>query len=169
MREFKRTWEKVIAWIANVIMLLSTALVAFFAYTSGFSGYLDITNSRAEFEMALQESISNNPALVGQNIPPVEELLVILDGVFKAYVIFLLVLTIVAIVATLLMKKRVLAGVIFIIIALLSVLLTFTILWFVSLAYLIVAIMLFVRKEPKNFDPFNPNNPQNRVDKIEYV
>lgn len=168
MKEFKRTWEKVLAWIANVIMLLSTVFVGAFAFTTGFSGFIELAGGRAEFERELTKSIAENPALAGQKISTAE-IITILDNFFRGYTFFLAIFTVVAIVATLLIRKRILSGVLFLILAVVTVLATFTVLWFVSLAYLIVAILLFVRKEPKNLDPFDPNNPNNRVDKIEYV
>lgn len=162
----KRTWEKILAWISNVILILLTGFVASVAYGSMSKEIL----SSAEVKMELERAIAENPAvLTSVNVSDAEGFINLVISALKGYTIFAVVVVVVAILATLLMKKRILAGVLFLLVAIAVTLGTFAMLWFVGLAYLIVAILLFVRKEPKKDDPFNPNNPNSGVEEIKYI
>ena len=63
------------------------------------------------------------------------------------YSVLLIVLVVVALLATFLMKKRILSGVLFLVLAIVVAAGTVGLLVPVYLFYFIVAIMLFVRKE----------------------
>ena len=63
------------------------------------------------------------------------------------YSVLLIVLVVVALLATFLMKKRILSGILFLLLAIVIAIGTVGLLIPVYLFYFIVAIMLFVRKE----------------------
>lgn len=164
----KRTVEKILAWIANVILILLAGFVAFISFTGTARDILSDPTVKVQFENGIRDAVAENPALAG-NVLSADEYMGLILSALKGYSIFAIILVVLAIVATLVMRKRILSGILFILVALLVTLGSFAILWFLGLAYLIVAIMLFVRKEPKNQDPFDPSNPENRIDEIKYV
>ncbi len=144
MKPFKRTVEKVLAWIANVILIV---LTGFLAYGSFFK--VSVLKDNQEFLNLFKEEISKNPNganLNGVNLSAEQLLDYTIQGL-KLYSALLIVLVIVALLATLLMKKRILSGILFLLLAIVVAVSTIGLLVPVYLFYFIVAIMLFVRKE----------------------
>lgn len=139
MKPFKRTVEKVLAWIANVILIV---LTGFLAYGSFFK--ISVLKDNQEFLNLFKEEIAKNPS--GVNLTAEQLLDYTIQG-FKLYSGLLIVLVIVALLATLLMKKRILSGILFLLLAIVVAVSTIGLLVPVYLFYFIVAIMLFVRKE----------------------
>lgn len=167
MEKFSRKWEKICAWISNVIMILVTLIFSLAVFTGAMK---EVFNSK-EFKMSFEEGLrsSGNPAALGYNV---DTLAATIIDVMNAYTIFLIILTVFAIISSFLMKKRILAGVSFLILAIITFIATVGFLFPVSILYLIVAIMLFVRKPKDDFNNFSNNNLDNKdveVDKIEYV
>ena len=139
MKPFKRTVEKVLAWIANVILIV---LTGFLAYGSFFK--VSVLKDNQEFLNLFKEELSKNPN--GVNLTAEQILDYTIQGL-KLYSVHLIVLTVVALLATLLMKKRILSGILFLLLAIVVAVSTIGLLVPVYLFYFIVAIMLFVRKE----------------------
>ena len=139
MKPFKRTVEKVLAWIANVILIV---LTGFLAYGSFFK--ISVLKDNQEFLNLFKEEIAKNPS--GVNLTAEQLLDYTIQGL-KLYSGLLIVLVIVALLATLLMKKRILSGILFLLLAIVVGVSTIGLLVPVYLFYFIVAIMLFVRKE----------------------
>ena len=139
MKPFKRTVEKVLAWIANVILIV---LTGFLAYGSFFK--VSVLKDNQEFLNLFKEELSKNPN--GVNLTAEQILDYTIQGL-KLYSVLLIVLTVVALLATLLMKKRILSGILFLLLAIVVAVSTIGLLVPVYLFYFIVAIMLFVRKE----------------------
>ena len=139
MKPFKRTVEKVLAWIANVILIV---LTGFLAYGSFFN--VSVLKDNQEFLNLFKEELAKNPN--GVNLTAEQILDYTIQGL-KLYSALLIVLVVVALLATLLMKKRILSGILFLLLAIVVAVSTIGLLVPVYLFYFIVAIMLFVRKE----------------------
>ena len=144
MKPFKRTVEKVLAWIANIILIVITG---FLSYGSFFK--VSLLKDNQEFLNLFKEELAKNPNganLNGVNLSAEQLLDYTIQGL-KMYSVLLIVLVVVALLATLLMKKRILSGILFLLLAIVVAVGTVGVLIPVYLLYFIVAIMLFVRKE----------------------
>ena len=139
MKPFKRTVEKVLAWIANIILIVITG---FLAYGSFFK--ISLLKDNQEFLNLFKEELAKNPN--GVNLSAEQLLDYTIQGL-KMYSVLLIVLVVVALLASFLMKKRILSGVLFLLLAIVIAIGTVGVLIPVYLLYFIVAIMLFVRKE----------------------
>ena len=139
MKPFKRTVEKVLAWIANVILIVLTGVLA---YSSFFK--ISVLKDNPEFLNLFKSELEKNPN--GVNLSAEQILDYTIQGL-KMYSALLIVLVVVALLATFLMKKRILSGVLFLLLAIVVAVSTVGVLIPVYLFYFIVAIMLFVRKE----------------------
>lgn len=139
MKPFKRTVEKVLAWIANVILIV---LMGVLAYSSFFK--ISVLKDNPEFLNLFKSELEKNPN--GVNLSAEQILDYTIQGL-KMYSVVLIVLVVVALLATLLMKKRILSGILFLLLAIVVAVGTIGLLIPVYLFYFIVAIMLFVRKE----------------------
>ena len=144
MKPFKRTVEKVLAWIANVILIVLTGVLA---YGSFFK--ISVIKDNQEFLNLFKSELEKNPNganLNGVNLSAEQILDYTIQGL-KMYSVLLIVLVVVALLATFLMKKRILSGILFLLLAIVIAIGTVGLLIPVYLFYFIVAIMLFVRKE----------------------
>ena len=139
MKPFKRTVEKVLAWIANVILIVLTGVLA---YSSFFK--ISVLKDNPEFLNLFKSELEKNPNEV--NLSAEQILDYTIQGL-KMYSVLLIVLVVVALLATFLMKKRILSGILFLLLAIVVAIGTVGLLIPVYLFYFIVAIMLFVRKE----------------------
>ena len=139
MKPFKRTVEKVLAWIANIILIVITG---FLAYGSFFK--ISLLKDNQEFVNLFKEELAKNPN--GVNLSAEQLLDYTIQGL-KMYSVLLIVLVVVALLASFLMKKRILSGILFLLLAIVVAVGTVGVLIPVYLLYFIVAIMLFVRKE----------------------
>ena len=139
MKPFKRTVEKVLAWIANVILIVLTGVLA---YSSFFK--ISVLKDNPEFLNLFKSELEKNPN--GVNLSAEQILDYTIQGL-KMYSALLIVLVVVALLATFLMKKRILSGVLFLLLAIVIAVGTVGLLVPVYIFYFIVAIMLFVRKE----------------------
>ena len=139
MKPFKRTVEKVLAWIANVILIVLTGVLA---YSSFFK--ISVLKDNPEFLNLFKSELEKNPN--GINLSAEQILDYTIQGL-KMYSALLIVLVVVALLATFLMKKRILSGILFLLLAIVIAIGTVGLLIPVYLLYFIVAIMLFVRKE----------------------
>ena len=151
MKPFKRTVEKVLAWIANVILIVLTGVLA---YSSFFK--ISVLKDNPEFLNLFKSELEKNPN--GVNLSAEQILDYTIQGL-KMYSALLIVLVVVALLATFLMKKRILSGVLFLLLAIVIAIGTVGVLIPVYLFYFIVAIMLFVRKE----------NPQEYQETVSYL
>ena len=139
MKPFKRTVEKVLAWIANIILIVITG---FLAYGSFFK--ISVLKDNQEFLNLFKDELAKNPN--GVNLSAEQLLDYTIQGL-KMYSVLLIVLVVVALLASFLMKKRILSGILFLLLAIVVAVGTVGVLIPVYLLYFIVAIMLFVRKE----------------------
>ena len=139
MKPFKRTVERVLAWIANIILIVITG---FLAYGSFFK--ISLLKDNQEFLNLFKEELAKNPN--GVNLSAEQLLDYTIQGL-KMYSVLLIVLVVVALLASFLMKKRILSGILFLLLAIVVAVGTVGVLIPVYLLYFIVAIMLFVRKE----------------------
>ena len=144
MKPFKRTVEKVLAWIANIILIVLTGVLA---YGSFFK--ISVIKDNQEFLNIFKSELEKNPNganLNGVNLSAEQIIDYTIQGL-KMYSVLLIVLVVVALLATFLMKKRILSGILFLLLAIVTAIGTVGLLIPVYLFYFIVAIMLFVTKE----------------------
>ena len=127
------------AWIANIILIVITG---FLAYGSFFK--ISVLKDNQEFLNLFKDELAKNPN--GVNLSAEQLLDYTIQGL-KIYSVLLIVLVVFALLATFLMKKRILSGVLFLVLAIVVAVGTVGLLVPVYLFYFIVAIMLFVRKE----------------------
>ena len=139
MKPFKRTVERVLAWIANIILIVITG---FLAYGSFFK--ISVLKDNQEFLNLFKDELAKNPN--GVNLSAEQLLDYTIQGL-KMYSVLLIVLVVVALLASFLMKKRILSGILFLLLAIVVAVGTVGLLVPVYLFYFVVAIMLFVRKE----------------------
>ena len=143
MQPFKRTTEKVLAWIANALLFLFTGVLAFIIFTG------------------LGEEIAKSPDFVRGFLSEAPkgttqaDVTTSVNLVLKIAFGIYLVLSVLALISTLTMKSRIVSGVLFILTALGVAVCSGLVFFPIYIPYLIVAIMLFVRKEPEQL-PFNP-------------
>ena len=163
MKPFSRKVEKILAWIANVIMILVTVLLSLGA----FSSQLATAFKQKEFEPILYNLLQDPgvESLLKSSGLDIVSLLVLL---VKVYTIVAIVALLLALIASFTMKARIVSGILFLLSAIVIGVMTVGILLPV---YFIVAIMLFARKAPK--DPIDtdftqtPEKPE--IDKLEYL
>lgn len=139
MKPFNRRAEKVLAWIANVILIVLTGVLA---YGSFFK--ISVLKDNQEFLNLFKQEIAKNPN--GVNLSAEQIIDYTIQGL-KIYSVLLIILVIVALLATFLMKKRILSAILFLLLAIVTAVGTVGLLVPVYIFYFIVAIMLFVRKE----------------------
>ena len=139
MKPFNRRVEKVLAWIANIILIVLTGVLA---YGSFFK--ISVLKDNQEFLNLFKDELAKNPN--GVNLSAEQLLDYTIQGL-KMYSVLLIVLVVVALLASFLMKKRILSGILFLLLAIVVAVGTVGVLIPVYLFYFIVAIMLFVRKE----------------------
>ena len=109
MKPFKRTVEKVLAWIANIILIVITG---FLAYGSFFK--ISVLKDNQEFLNLFKDELAKNPN--GVNLSAEQLLDYTIQGL-KMYSVLLIVLVVVALLASFLMKKRILSGILFLLLA----------------------------------------------------
>ena len=139
MKPFNRKVEKVLAWIANIILIVLTGVLA---YGSFFK--ISVLKDNQEFLNLFKQEIAKNPN--GVNLSAEQILDYTIQGL-KMYSVLLIVLVVVALLATFLMKKRILSAILFLLLAIVVAVSTVGLLVPVYIFYFIVAIMLFIRKE----------------------
>ena len=166
MKPFIRKVEKILAWIANVIMILVTGLLSLGA----FSSQLATVFKQKEFEPVLYNLLQDPgvASLLKSSGIDIVSLLVLL---VKVYTIVAIVALLLALIASFTMKARIVSGILFLLSAIVIGVMTVGMLLPVYLLYFIVAIMLFVKKAPK--DPIDtdfmqtPEKPE--IDRLEYL
>ena len=159
MKPFSRRIEKILAWIANVIMMLATGLLSLGA----FSSQLETVFKQQEFEPILNNLLQDPgvASLLKSSGVDIVSLLVLL---VKVYTVVAIVALVLAIIASFIMRVRIVSGILF--------LLSVGILLPVYLLYFIVAVMLFVRRPSKNtgnedFTQTTFDKPE--IDRLEYM
>lgn len=137
MKSSSRKIEKILAWIANIILILAVVLI--------FAGYFDRP----------LEGIFLTPEFVRFHYSSLVESFLIYTGmefyrmieIFIILIKFLaLLIALIALLATFTMKYRIFSGVLFLLLAIAIVGITSGVAVPVYLLYFIVAFMLFIRK-----------------------
>ena len=166
MKPFSRKVEKILAWIANVIMILVTGLLSLGA----FSSQLATAFKQKEFEPILNNLLQDPgvASLLKSSGLDIVSLLVLL---VKVYTVVAIVALVLVLIATFTMKARIVSGILFLLSAIVIGVMTVGILLPVYLLYFVVAIMLFARKAPK--DPidtdFTQTSEKPEIDRLEYL
>ena len=166
MKLFSRKVEKILAWIANVIMILITGLLSLGA----FSSQLATAFKQKEFEPILNNLLQDPgvASLLKSSGLDIVSLLVLL---VKVYTVVAIVALVLALIASFTMKARIVSGILFLLSAIVIGVMTVGLLLPVYLLYFVVAIMLFARKAPK--DPidtdFTQTSEKPEIDRLEYL
>lgn len=167
-RKFSRTVEKVLAWLANVILIIATCGIGIVV----FSGLIQTIWETPGFKQELRFALLDSPQFAAQygqvDDQFLDQLFFAMQTGAKVYFWIVLAILVFAIIASVSMKHRIFSGVLFIILAIATFIFSFAFAFFLYVPYLIVGIMLFARKEPKN-DDFNTQPPYEQVEKVEYV
>ena len=167
MKPFSRKIEKILAWIANVIMILMTGLVSLGA----FSGQLETALQQPQLEpmlsaLSADQGVSAFLASSGMSITT------LFVTVMKVYAVVAIIALVIALIASFTMRARIVSGILFLISAVLVGLMTAGVLIPVYLLYFVVAVMLFVRKAPKNTDNSDftqTTSEKPEIERLEYL
>ena len=167
MKPFSRKVEKILAWIANVIMILVTGLLSLGA----FSSQLTTAFKQKEFEPILYNLLQDPgvESLLKSSGLDIVSLLVLL---VKSYTVVAIVALLLALIASFTMKARIVSGILFLLSAIVIGVMTVGILLPVYLLYFIVAIMLFAKRPPKNTDNSDftqTTSEKPEIDRLEYM
>ena len=125
-----------------MLILYYIVITGFLAYGSFFK--ISVLKDNQEFLNLFKDELAKNPN--GVNLSAEQLLDYTIQGL-KMYSVLLIVLVVVALLASFLMKKRILSGILFLVLAIVVAVGTVGLLVPVYLFYFVVAIMLFVRKE----------------------
>lgn len=166
MKSFSRKIEKILAWIANVIMILVTGLMSLGA----FSGQLETALRQPELEQMLY-NLLQDPAMKSLMASTRMDIVTLLATAVKIYAVGAIVVVVLALIASFTMRARIVSGILFLISAVLVGLMTVGFLLPVYLLYFIVAVMLFARRPPKNNDTidFTQTSEKPEIDRLEYM
>ena len=166
MKSFSRKIEKILAWIANVIMILVTGLMSLGA----FSGQLETALRQPELEQMLY-NLLQDPAMESLMASTRMDIVTLLATAVKIYAVGAIVVVVLALIASFTMRARIVSGILFLISAVLVGLMTVGFLLPVYLLYFIVAVMLFARRPPKNNDTidFTQTSEKPEIDRLEYL
>ena len=166
MKSFSRKIEKILAWIANVIMILVTGLMSLGA----FSGQLETALKQPELEQMLY-NLLQDPAMKSLMASTRMDIVTLLATAVKIYAVGAIVVVVLALIASFTMRARIVSGILFLISAVLVGLMTVGFLLPVYLLYFIVAVMLFARRPPKNNDTtdFTQTSEKPEIDRLEYM
>lgn len=166
MKPFSRKVEKILAWIANVIMILVTVLLSLGA----FSSQLAVAFKQKEFEPVLH-NLLQDPAVTSLLEKSGLDVVALLVLLVKIYTVVAIVALVLALIASFTMKARIVSGILFLLSAIIIGVMTVGILLPVYLLYFVVAIMLFARRAPKssiNTD-FTQSSEKPEIDRLEYL
>jgi len=167
MKPFSRKIEKILAWIANVMMILVTGLLALGA----FSSQLATAFKQKEFEPVLY-NLLQDPAVASLLKSSGLDIVSLLVLLVKVYTIVAIVALVLALIASFTMRARIVSGILFLLSAIIIGVMTVGILLPIYLLYFVVAVMLFARKAPKQeVEVTDYTNTADKpvVDKIEYL
>ena len=166
MKPFSRKVEKILAWIANVIMILITGLLSLGA----FSSQLATAFKQKEFEPILYNLLQDPgiQSLLKSSGLDIVSLLVLL---VKIYTIVAIVALVLALIASFTMRARIVSGILFLLSAIVIGVMTVGTLLPVYLLYFVVAVMLFARKAPENTvdADFTQTPEKPEIDRLEYL
>lgn len=167
MKSFSRKIEKILAWIANAIMILMTGLVSLGA----FSGQLETALRQPELEQMLY-SLLQDPVMKSLMDSTRMDIVTLLATAVKVYAVVAIVVVVIALIASFTMRARIVSGILFLISAVLVGLMTAGVLIPVYLLYFVVAVMLFARRAPKNTDNSDftqTTSEKPEIERLEYM
>ena len=167
MKPFSRKIEKILAWIANVIMMLVTVLISLGA----FSGQLETALRQPELEQMLA-SLLQDPAMKSLMDSTRMDIVTLLATAVKIYAVVAIVVVVLALIASFTMRARFVSGILFLIAAALVGLMTVGFLVPVYVLYFIVDITLFVSRPPTNTDNSDftqTTSEKPEIDRLEYM
>ena len=148
-------------------MILVTGLLSLGA----FSSQLATAFKQKEFEPVLY-NLLQDPAMKSLMDSTRMDIVTLLATAVKIYAVVAIVVVVLALIASFTMRARFVSGILFLIAAALVGLMTVGFLVPVYVLYFIVAIMLFVRRPPKNTDNSDftqTTSEKPEIDRLEYM
>lgn len=147
MTKISRKWEKILAWTANLLLVLST-LIMWLLSTMGFDTLASFNPLFKEaLDVSIRQGAYNDPFMmmfIGTGDVTADAVLTGISFALKVSLILMVISLVLAIIASLVMSKRKFSAVLFI----LTGLLVLPTLGFFTIAfYWLVAILLLVRKD----------------------
>ena len=137
-RPVSRIAEKILGWLSWALLLLTTIIAMFFGLVL-FSNENSIQN--------IENGIANNQTiqtfLANNNLTATQFVISMQNGVW-AFIVYLIVCLLISFLALISMKHRIVSGLLFLLVAILTIPLFFIV---VPLFFVIVAIMMFARKD----------------------
>lgn len=137
-RPVSRIAEKILGWLSWALLLLTTIIAMFFGLVL-FSNENSIQN--------IENGIANNQTiqtfLANNNLTATQFVISMQNGVW-AFIVYLIVCLLISFLALISMKHRIVSGLLFLLVAILTIPLFFIL---VPLFFIIVAIMMFARKD----------------------
>lgn len=147
MEKISRKWERIIAWVANVIMILASLLM--WAFTT--VGFDNLSSFNPQFKEALDASIRqgayNDPLtmmFIGTSDVTSDAVFSGISFALKVSLILMLVSLVFGIIASFTMFKRKFSATLFIVAGIFALP---TIGFFTIVFYWLVALLLFIRKD----------------------
>ena len=167
MKPFSRKIEKILAWIANVIMMLMTGLVSLGA----FSSQLETALQQPQLESMLS-TLASDQGISAFLVSSGMSITTLFVTAVKVYAVVAIIALVIALIASFTMRARIVSGILFLISAVLVGLMTAGVLIPVYLLYFVVAVMLFVRRAPKNTDNSDftqTTSEKPEIERLEYM
>lgn len=147
MEKISRKWERIIAWTANVLMILS-ALFMWLISTTGFETLASFNPQiKDALEISIRQGAYNDPLMlmfVGTSDVTTDAVLSAISFGLKVSLVFMLISLVLAIIASFAMSKRKFSAILFIIAGVVALP---TIGFYTIAFYWLVALLLFVRKD----------------------
>lgn len=137
-RPVNRLAEKIMGWLSWLLILGTTVIAMFFGLVL-FSNENSIQN--LEIELANNPTVQN--ILTNYNLTVTELVIQLQNGVW-AFIVYLIVCLLISFLALISMNHRILSGILFLIVALITLPLIFIL---VPIFFFIVALMMFGRKD----------------------
>lgn len=145
VRKISRKWEKTIAWTANSIFIFITGVTFFFGYLGNVKVLVDLAGVQEKVYEVSKYFYKVKPELVGATLN-MDEVAKLLQLFLKYYSVFLLVILLLALTATIKIDKRYMSIPLFVTAAIAIFGASLSSLWFISLAYIVVALQLLLRR-----------------------
>lgn len=143
--QISRKWEKRLAWLSNIIMLIITVTVSLVAFTGMINSLVNAPMVGGIINTLITQGMYQDPMwamLLGGTGISADGVAGVVSLLAKIFAVILIIVTVLAMIATVSMKSRIFSAVLFIIVAVVNI---FGI-WFMSIPYVIVALLLFARK-----------------------
>lgn len=147
MGDISRKWEKRIAWITNIIMIFLAVMTSVIAFTGILSSAINTPLIKDMIDMSITQEAYQDPfwaIFISNTGFGADNAVGMVAFLAKVIAVVLVIATFLALIATFSIRKRVFSATLFLIVAVINLL--GVAVWFMSIPYLLVALLLFFRK-----------------------